>query len=291
MNETMSEAQLLWLVADKAEQCAAHDIGLAVLLRRLAAVSSGNGKDHPGKIVMVAESAERSAASLLAFITSIRMRAVALEAQSRQQQTKINATAQRIANNEMLAGTVETAGVQAADLGGDGRDVDRPGRGNARDPTGRRPFSAATTASARSDCPGTTASLTRGRPSRRQPSPRRTCRHCAVIPAARILRRHAHRRERDARVPGEDAGSQAERRQRRGEGRRGYVPVRLPPARAAGRVVTPAPRPSPRPRSQAEGTGAVGVCGWPLAWDVPDRRPSPDSRSSGPTVESGKFTA
>jgi hypothetical protein len=55
--------------------------------------------------------------------------------------------------------------------------------------------------------------------------------------------------------------------------------------------VTPAPRPSPRPRSQAEGTGAVGVCGWPLAWDVPDRRPSPDSRSSGPTVESGKFAA
>ena len=171
MNETMSEAQLLWLVADMAEQCAAHDTGLAVLLRALAAVSGGNGKDQVDKVVKVAESAERSAASLRGFITSTRMRAVALEAQSRQQQTKINATAQRIANNEMLAGSVETAGVQAADLGGDGRDVDRPGRANARDPTGRRPFSAATTASTSSGCPGTTASLTRGRPSRRQPSP------------------------------------------------------------------------------------------------------------------------
>jgi hypothetical protein len=27
MNETMSEAQLLWLVADKAEQCAAMTLG------------------------------------------------------------------------------------------------------------------------------------------------------------------------------------------------------------------------------------------------------------------------
>jgi hypothetical protein len=57
MNETMSESQLLWLVADKAEQCAAHDAGLAVLLRALAAVSggTGNGKDHVDKIVEVAE--------------------------------------------------------------------------------------------------------------------------------------------------------------------------------------------------------------------------------------------
>jgi hypothetical protein len=86
MNETMSEAQLLWLVADKAEQCAAHDTGLAVLLRRLAAISGGSGKDHAGKIVMVAESAERSAASLRGFITSTRTRAVVLEAQARQQQ-------------------------------------------------------------------------------------------------------------------------------------------------------------------------------------------------------------
>ena len=101
MNETMSESQLLWLVADKAEQCAAHDIGLAVLLRWLAAVSSGNGKDHVGKIVMVAESAERSAASLRAFITSTRMRAVALEVQARQQQPQINATAQRIGDDEI----------------------------------------------------------------------------------------------------------------------------------------------------------------------------------------------
>jgi hypothetical protein len=103
MNETMSEAQLLWLVADKAEQCAAHDIGLAVLLRRLAAVSSGNGKDHAGKIVMVAESAERSAASLRGFIASTRMRAVALAAQAQQQQAKINATAQPIANVEITS--------------------------------------------------------------------------------------------------------------------------------------------------------------------------------------------
>ena len=88
MNETMSEAQLLWLVADKAEQCAAHDIGLAVLLRRLAAVSSGNGKDQVDKVVKVAESAERSAASLRGFITSTRMRAVALEAQSRQRKRR-----------------------------------------------------------------------------------------------------------------------------------------------------------------------------------------------------------
>jgi hypothetical protein len=101
MNETMSESQLLWMVADKAEQCAAHDIGLAVLLRWLAAVSSGNGKDHVGKIVMVAESAERSAASLRAFITSTRMRAVALEVQARQQQPQINATAQRIGDDEI----------------------------------------------------------------------------------------------------------------------------------------------------------------------------------------------
>jgi hypothetical protein len=86
MNETMSEAQLLWLVADKAEQCAAHDTGLAVLLRRLAAISGGGGKDHAGKIVMVAESAERSASSLRGFITSTRIRAVVLEAQARQQQ-------------------------------------------------------------------------------------------------------------------------------------------------------------------------------------------------------------
>jgi hypothetical protein len=86
MNETMSESQLLWLVADKAEQCAAHDAGLAVLLRALAAVSggTGNGKDHVDKIVKVAESAEGAAASLRGFITSTRMRAVALEAQARQ---------------------------------------------------------------------------------------------------------------------------------------------------------------------------------------------------------------
>jgi hypothetical protein len=80
MNETISQSQLLWLVADKAEQCAAHDAGLAVLLRRLAAVSGGNGKDHVDKILKVAESAERSAASLRGFITSTRTRAVVLEA-------------------------------------------------------------------------------------------------------------------------------------------------------------------------------------------------------------------
>jgi hypothetical protein len=34
MNETMSESQLLWQVADKAEQCAAHDTALAMLLRQ-----------------------------------------------------------------------------------------------------------------------------------------------------------------------------------------------------------------------------------------------------------------
>jgi hypothetical protein len=88
MNETISEPQLLWLVADKAEQCAAHETGLAVLLRRLAAVSGGRGEDHAGKIVKVAESAERSAASLRDFITSTRRRAVVLEAQARQQQEK-----------------------------------------------------------------------------------------------------------------------------------------------------------------------------------------------------------
>jgi hypothetical protein len=86
MNETTSESQLLWLVADKAEQCAAHDTGLAVLLRALAAVSGGNGKDQADKIVEVAESAEEAAASLRGFITSTRMRAVALEAQARQRQ-------------------------------------------------------------------------------------------------------------------------------------------------------------------------------------------------------------
>jgi hypothetical protein len=101
MNETMSEAQLLWLVADRAEQCAAHDTGLAMLLRALAAVSGGNGKDHVDKIVKVAESAEGAAASLRGFITSTRMRAVALEAQALQQQAKINAAAQRIANDEI----------------------------------------------------------------------------------------------------------------------------------------------------------------------------------------------
>jgi hypothetical protein len=108
MNETMSESQLLWLVADKAQQCAAHDNGLALLLRALAAVSGGNGKDHVDKIVKVAESAEGAAASLRGFITSTRMRAVALEAQARQQQAKINATAERIAN-------VETTHRKAAD--------------------------------------------------------------------------------------------------------------------------------------------------------------------------------
>jgi hypothetical protein len=88
MNETMSESQLLWLVADKAEQCAAQETGLAVLLRRLDAVSGGSGDDHGGKIAEVAESAERSAASLQGFITSTRRRAVVLEAQARQRQEK-----------------------------------------------------------------------------------------------------------------------------------------------------------------------------------------------------------
>jgi hypothetical protein len=77
----MSESQLLWLVADKAEQCATHDTELAVLLRELAAVSGGNGKDQAEKIVEVAESAEKAAASLRGFIMSTRIRAVALEAQ------------------------------------------------------------------------------------------------------------------------------------------------------------------------------------------------------------------
>jgi hypothetical protein len=103
MNETMSEAQLLWLVADKAEQCAAHDTGLAVLLRALASASGGNGEDHADNIVKVAESAEVAAASLRGFITSTRMRAVALEAQARQQRTKINATALRTANDEITS--------------------------------------------------------------------------------------------------------------------------------------------------------------------------------------------
>jgi hypothetical protein len=83
MNETMSESQLLWLVANKAEQCAAHDTGLAVLLRALAAISGGNGKDQADKMVKVAESAEAAAASLRGFIISTRIRAVALEAQAR----------------------------------------------------------------------------------------------------------------------------------------------------------------------------------------------------------------
>ena len=96
----MSESQLLWLVADKAEQCAAHETGLAVLLRKLAAVSGGRSEDHAGKIAKVAESAERTAASLRGLITSTRIRAVVLEAQARQQQTKINATTQRIANDD-----------------------------------------------------------------------------------------------------------------------------------------------------------------------------------------------
>jgi hypothetical protein len=100
MNETMSESQLLWLVADEAEQCAAHETGLAVLLRRLAAVSGGSGKDHAGKIATVAESAERTAASLRGFITSMRIRAVVVEAQARQQRATINATPQRIADDD-----------------------------------------------------------------------------------------------------------------------------------------------------------------------------------------------
>ena len=83
MNEAASESQLLWLVADKAEQCATHDTELAVLLRELAAVSGGNGKDQADKIVEVAESAEKAAASLRGFIMSTRIRAVALEAQAR----------------------------------------------------------------------------------------------------------------------------------------------------------------------------------------------------------------
>jgi hypothetical protein len=99
MNETMSESQLLWLVADKAEQCAAHESGLAVLLRRLADVSDRNRKDHAGEILKVAESSERTAASLGGFITSTRVRAVVLEAQARQQ-AKSNGTAQRIANDD-----------------------------------------------------------------------------------------------------------------------------------------------------------------------------------------------
>ena len=74
----MSESQLLWLVADKAEQCAGDESGLAVLLRKLAAVSGGSGRDDVGKILEVAESAERTAASLRGFITSTRTRAVAL---------------------------------------------------------------------------------------------------------------------------------------------------------------------------------------------------------------------
>jgi hypothetical protein len=101
MNETMSESQLLWLVADKAEHCAAHDAELAVLLRRLAAVSGGDDEHHVGKTLMVAESAERTAASLRALTTSTRTRAVALEAQARLQQATINAAAQRIANDEL----------------------------------------------------------------------------------------------------------------------------------------------------------------------------------------------
>jgi hypothetical protein len=99
MSETMSESQLLWLVADKAEQCAAQEAGLAVLLRRLGAVSAGRGEDHVGKIAKVAESAERAAASLRNFITSTRVRAVVLEAGARQQ-AKINATAQWIVNDD-----------------------------------------------------------------------------------------------------------------------------------------------------------------------------------------------
>jgi len=79
----MSESQLLWLVADKAEQCAAHDTELAALLRALAAVSGGDGKDQADKIVEVAESAEKAAASLRGLIMSTRIRAVALEAQER----------------------------------------------------------------------------------------------------------------------------------------------------------------------------------------------------------------
>jgi len=88
MNATMSESQLLWLVADKAEACAAQETELAVLLRRLDAVSGGSGADHAGKIAEVADSAERSAASLRAFITSTRRRAVVLEAQERHKQEK-----------------------------------------------------------------------------------------------------------------------------------------------------------------------------------------------------------
>jgi hypothetical protein len=83
MNEAASESQLLWLVADKAEQCAVHDTELAVLLRELAAISGGHGEDQADKIVEVAESAEKAAASLRGFIMSTRIRAVALEAQAR----------------------------------------------------------------------------------------------------------------------------------------------------------------------------------------------------------------
>lgn len=83
MNEAASESQLLWLVADKAEQCAAHDTELAALLRALAAISGGNGEDQADKIVEVAESAEKAAASLRGFIMSTRIRAVALEAHER----------------------------------------------------------------------------------------------------------------------------------------------------------------------------------------------------------------
>ena len=90
---TMTESQLLWLVADKAEQCAAHDTGLAVLLRTLAAVSGGSGSDHADKIVKVAESAERSAASLRGFITSMRTRAVALEATTQGEKSQVGGDA------------------------------------------------------------------------------------------------------------------------------------------------------------------------------------------------------
>ena len=84
----MNESQLLWLVADKAEQCAAQETELAVLLRRLDAVSGGRDDDRAGKIAEVAESAERTAASLRGFITSTRRRAVVLEEQARQRQEK-----------------------------------------------------------------------------------------------------------------------------------------------------------------------------------------------------------
>ena len=98
MNEPLSVVALTLLVSDKLELCAAGHVHPGPTLRRLGAVQDAAKR---AKCLSMAEAPGKHAVAMRGLRTSLLAWANDLDREERNRQEKVNATARRIANDEM----------------------------------------------------------------------------------------------------------------------------------------------------------------------------------------------